>query len=83
MQRRRGHDNRKEAISLNDKLVKDADKLWRFSPVAVELDLKRFSLMRNELIGRLNSKVDEWFFTLEAKDIALEELVKSKKESAI
>lgn len=75
-----GHDTRKEAISLNDKIVKDADKLWRFSPVTIEIDLERFSLKRNELLGSLNTKADEWFFTLEAKDIALEELGKSKKE---
>ena len=27
-----GHDSRPEAISLEDSLVKDADKLWRFTP---------------------------------------------------
>ena len=27
-----GHDTRKESLSLNDSLVKDADKLWRYTP---------------------------------------------------
>ena len=26
-----GHDSRKAALSLNDRIVKDADKLWRYS----------------------------------------------------
>jgi len=30
-----GHDTRKEAISLEDALVKDADKVWRFTPHGV------------------------------------------------
>ena len=36
------HDSRKEAISLNDRLVKDADKLWRFSKEGFTIDCERF-----------------------------------------
>ena len=31
-----GHDTRKESLSLNDSLVKDADKLWRYTPFGLE-----------------------------------------------
>ncbi|MFN8457106.1 MAG: HD domain-containing protein [Anaerolineae bacterium] len=37
-----GHDSRLEALSLNDNLVKDADKLWRFTPTGVGIDYRRF-----------------------------------------
>jgi len=30
-----GHDTRPEARSLEDMLVRDADKLWRFTPAGV------------------------------------------------
>jgi len=33
-----GHDSRLEAISQNDCIVKDADKLFRFSPRGFEID---------------------------------------------
>jgi hypothetical protein len=32
-----GHDTRKEAISLEDAIVKDADKIWRFTPHGVAI----------------------------------------------
>lgn len=32
-----GHDSRKEALSLDDALVKDADKLWRFTVSGVRI----------------------------------------------
>jgi HD superfamily phosphodiesterase len=32
-----GHDSRTEPLSLNDSLVKDADKLWRFSEEALRI----------------------------------------------
>ena len=34
-----GHDSRKEPSSLNDKIVKDADKLWRYSKEAVHINI--------------------------------------------
>ena len=44
-----GHDTRKEALSLNDQLVKDADKLWRFTPTGVDIDL---GLNFNKRLGK-------------------------------
>ena len=35
-----GHDTRPHAPSLNDELVKDADKLWRFTVTGVERRLR-------------------------------------------
>ena len=37
-----GHDSRGEPLSLNDMIVKDADKLWRYTKSGLEIDVKRF-----------------------------------------
>ncbi len=76
-----GHDSRKEAISLNDKLVKDADKLWRFSPVGMDTNIKMFRMDNNKLSDRLLLKIEEWFFIPESKDMAREGLAECEKET--
>jgi len=75
-----GHDTRKEPISLNDKLVKDADKLWRFTPTGIKTDYKRFHFERGIYLEYLAARIDEWFFTLEAKDMARKALTEAEKE---
>ncbi len=42
------HDTMKAAKSLNDALVKDADKLWRLSPHGVDTVMEWFGLAREE-----------------------------------
>jgi HD superfamily phosphohydrolase YqeK len=74
-----GHDSRKEAMSLNDKLVKDADKLWRFSPVGMDTNIKMFRMDNNKLSDRLLLMIDEWFFMPESKDMAREGLAECKR----
>jgi len=73
-----GHDSRKEAISLNDKLVKDADKLWRYSPIGMETNENLFRLGRDKHYDLLGPRIDEWFFMPESKDMAREALSESK-----
>lgn len=69
-----GHDSRKRAISLNDKIVKDSDKLWRYSKEGFYIDCKRFEMPFTESINKLRTSLAEWFFTDSAKKIALKEL---------
>jgi HD superfamily phosphodiesterase len=69
-----GHDSRLEALSLNDALVKDADKLWRFSPVGLKIDHSRFGVDWDTYRIWLSGQIDTWFFTPAAKDIAREGL---------
>jgi len=66
-----GHDTRATALSLNDKLVKDADKLWRFTMEGVEIDYARFGIPREEYRAWLKGMIDPWFFTPEARQMAL------------
>lgn len=78
-----GHDSRNEAISTNDKLVKDADKLWRFSKEGFNIDMKRFEETFSISVKRLNKGLEIWFFTSAAKKIAKHELNKRLNEHGI
>jgi hypothetical protein len=43
-----GHDSRKSSLSLNDAIVKDADKLWRYSQTGMSIGMGRSLLsLRN------------------------------------
>lgn len=75
-----GHDTRKEPLSLNDKLVKDSDKLWRFTPYCVKIAHRHFGFELNAYILWLGQRIEEWFFTNEAKTMARESLDQAKKE---
>jgi len=75
-----GHDSCSEALSLNDKLVKDADKLWRFTPTGVNLDHRRFEVELAAYLDYLSTKTEEWLFTPEAKTMARAELARAKME---
>ncbi|MDD3473776.1 MAG: HD domain-containing protein [Syntrophaceae bacterium] len=69
-----GHDSRKAALSINDALVKDADKLWRYSPEALVIDCERFHIDPDTHVKWLGTQIDEWFITDSAIKLAREEL---------
>ena len=69
-----GHDSRQEALSLNDSLVKDADKLWRYSPTGVNIDHVRFGIDRESYLDWIGTTIDEWLFTACARVMAREGL---------
>lgn len=75
-----GHDSRLSAISENDKLVKDADKLFRFHPVGLRIDFERFGVDQRSYTKWLLKGLDEWFFTATARLLAMDELVKASLE---
>jgi HD superfamily phosphodiesterase len=68
-----GHDSREEALSLNDAIVKDSDKLWRFSKEALVIDSKRFGIDPAVHAQWLKRQIAGWFFTDTAKRLAREE----------
>jgi hypothetical protein len=76
-----GHDTRLEALSLNDQLVKDADKLWRFTPVGVDIDHNRFGIPRDNYMTWLDTVIEDWLFTPEAREMALAALAEAKCNS--
>lgn len=67
------HDSRLEPLSLNDAIVKDSDKLWRFSKEALEVDPKRFSIAPEVHTKWLGLQIEKWFLTRTGKKIAYEE----------
>jgi len=78
-----GHDTRQEALGLNDQLVKDADKLWRFTPAGVDIDHARFGIARDAYLAWLDTVIDDWFFTPEAAQMARDALAEAKAGAAI
>jgi hypothetical protein len=68
-----GHDTRKTALSLNDQIVRDADKLTRYSR-NFWLRAGEFHMTVQELSARLEGFVEEWFFLAASRKIAREEL---------
>ena len=78
-----GHDSRKDPISKNDSIVKDADKLWRYSKIAVQINANRFGLTVEQGIERLRRNLEPWFLTESGKRMAKEEIEKRAKESMV
>jgi hypothetical protein len=76
-----GHDSRKRPISASDRIVKDGDKLTRYSRKGMAIDLGRFHIPRQEYLVFLEAIIDHWFLTPTAKRIAKREILLRKKRS--
>ncbi len=77
------HDTRDGFISSEEGLVRDADKLWRFSKTGFDADIicNRFDFW--ELYDKLKERRIEkegFFYSKKAKKLAYKELEKRKKE---
>ncbi len=73
-----GHDSRTEAVSLEDQLVKDADKLWRFTESAVRICHVWMELDTDRYMDWVQSEIGQWFFTESARRLARRELAASR-----
>ncbi|PRB70527.1 HD domain-containing protein [Arthrobacter sp. MYb213] len=65
-----GHDSRKESTSLEDSLVKDADKLWRLTPHGINTVMDWFGLTRVQAVDLCESRVVSHLFTDAARIMA-------------
>ncbi|RYP87738.1 HD domain-containing protein [Nocardioides guangzhouensis] len=65
-----GHDTRREALSLDDALVKDADKLWRLTPHGVDTVMDWFGLTREQAHALIGSRVHDHLVTDAARTMA-------------
>ncbi len=74
-----GHDSRQESLSLNDALVKDADKLWRYAPASVRLCARWNQLALGPYLDFVELRIEPWFFTDKAKEIARSLLTQSRQ----
>ena len=78
-----GHDSRTTPISFNDMIVKDADKLWRYTSSGFYIDIDRFGESHEEGLDRLRSSLVGWFFTATARKMAADKLKRRAKEDAV
>jgi HD superfamily phosphodiesterase len=58
-----GHDSRREAISVNDACVKDADKLWRITPHGLATVQRWFGLDAEEALRLVSARTHEHLHT--------------------
>jgi HD superfamily phosphodiesterase len=65
-----GHDTRKEALSLEDALVKDSDALWRWSTAGVSISAAWWGDTPAQYADRVAPMIDVWLRTNEAREIA-------------
>ena len=65
-----GHDSRAEALSLEDAIVKDADKLWRFTESGVRAAHGWIGRTPAAFMDFVETRIDDWFFTDAAKALA-------------
>jgi hypothetical protein len=78
-----GHDSRLEALSLNDSLVKDADKLWRYTTTGVAVGCDWFGMTPREYADWVASELEHVIFTDVAKGIARDALTTTRKDLRI
>lgn len=78
------HDTRKNFLSKEDGLVRDADKLWMYTKIGLEADIRRRGLTFDELYNYLKKQIDKkyFFYSESAKKIARKEFEDRKKEFA-
>jgi HD superfamily phosphodiesterase len=74
-----GHDTRVKAISIHDEIVKDADKLSRYSVAFWDI-VQRSGIDPEELCVSLESRAREWFFLPLSREIAEENLRQRRRE---
>lgn len=74
------HDSGMNPDTAEEKLVKDADKLWRFSKIGYPYELQRQATTHAARHTFLSQNIDNWFFTRTAKALAHKELLARDKE---
>jgi HD superfamily phosphodiesterase len=68
------HDSGRRADTLEERITKDADKLWRFSEIGFWNEIERQGLAAEELHRYLSERYGNWFFTSSALSLAEMEL---------
>ena len=73
-----GHDSRLTALSRNDELVKDADKLWRFTESGVRVCHVWMDRTPEAFMDFVESRIDGWLLTDAGRALARELLAGSR-----
>ena len=72
-----GHDTRKEAHSLEDAMMRDADRLWRFEPAGIALASGWFDVDPATYCDRLAAEIIPELLTTAGRDMAEAALARS------
>jgi hypothetical protein len=75
-----GHDTRMDATDINDMIVKDSDKLFRFSRTGFTFIVNRFNREPREYLAWLSEIAESWFFTKSAYGLACEKIRKREED---
>ncbi len=73
-----GHDTRPDPRSLEDALVRDADRLWRFDQVGIALASSWFKLTPSAYMDRLEAEIIPELQTAAARRMAEADLARSR-----
>jgi len=76
------HDTRQNFISKEEGVMRDADKLWRYTKLGIKVDRRRKNISFLSVYNKIKKKINEqnFFYSQSAKKIAKIELGKMKKE---
>jgi len=69
------HDTRREPVSKEDAIVKDADKLSRYTPECYSLFSEKLGWTEREFFSFLYENIERWFYTSLAKFLARQYLL--------
>lgn len=75
-----GHDTRTFSRSLNDEIVRDADKLWRFTVTGVSVASDWFKLTPGQYCNRLVTDVIPRLHLPESVEMANTDLIRTRQE---
>lgn len=73
-----GHDTRPVAYSLEDALVRDCDRLWRFDRSGIAMSTAWFGMAASDYVDRLESEILPELITEAAHQIAIADLDRSR-----
>jgi HD superfamily phosphodiesterase len=73
-----GHDTRKTPRHLNDRIVRDADKMWRYNITGIAIAADWFGKTPHAYAADMEAKID-WFETPIGRAMAEAELIVTKK----
>ena len=74
------HDTGGIPTSINEKIVRDSDALWRYSKVGFDITLEMFNVTPEERLKLVESKIEEWLFMNISKGIARKQLAERRRE---
>jgi hypothetical protein len=78
-----GHDSRSAPINISDGIVKDADKLWRYTHEGFTIDYQRYKKSKLEHLIWLVDCMPNWFINRTAMILAHNEALRRKQEHGI